>query len=315
MRVVSVLNLILVLVLYLGACAPPPADLAPAGDRQDDRLLPRVPRPHATESDEAPGRWHLWAASPWVLDAVHDPWSGDAATAERWFFGSIADVEHDASGLWLALEQAGAIVTMSASLDVTATYTEVSAPTSLAAGEERIYVADDDLGLLAFERGQLGLGALMASSPTQAQALVATHLGLFAAVAQPQGGAAVVHFDVGLSVLGQWYSSAYARIEDIGYGPDGAIYIVDGGPCVFMFDNPEHIAGEVEPSRVFCRPGHAYHAVLPVEDSDGYLAHDEGIDVFREAATVEDSTPPAHVIQRDGWPGWNPRRLAHGWAH
>lgn len=315
MRVVWNITLSLVLALAVGACADPPADPTSGGTHLDDRWVPAPSRPGGPRPVAAPddGRWHLWVASPWSLDAVHDPWSPEAAGAERWFFGPIADVASTPSGIRVALE-AGAIVSMDASLKVTGVHSEgLSRPRAIATGDERLFVADADLGLFAFRSREDGLGALRAWTELRPHALVATPVGLFAAVAT-EGGDEVLVLDDELSVHGRWHSEAWSQIEDIGYGPDGAVYVVDGGPCVYMHDNPEHIGGEVPPTRSFCRPGRAYHGVLPVEDGDGYLAHDEGVDVFAEVTTVEDHVAPRHVIEGPEWPAWRPTHLAHGWA-
>lgn len=323
MRVVSNITLSLVSALMVGACADPPSGPASGGTRLDDRWVPAphapgLPRP-AAGPDGA--RWHLWVASPWSMDAVHDPWSPEAKGAERWFFGPIADVAPTADGILVALE-AGAVVSMDASLRVTAVHAEsLSRPRAIALDDERIFVADAELGLFAFRSTALGVGSLGDEVFASAEAwtdlrphgLVSTPVGLFAAVAAEKGDE-VVHLDGALSVVGRWRSTDWARIEDIGYGPDGAIYVVDGGPCVFMHDNPEHLDGTVVATRSFCRPDRAYHAVLPVEDGDGYLAHEDGIDVFAEISTVEDHVTPRHVLLGPDWPMWHPRHLAHGWA-
>jgi len=316
MRVVFKFNLSLVLALMVGACADPPADPTPGGAHHDDRWVPAPSEPGRPRPVTAPddGRWHLWVASPWSVDAVHDPWSPEALEAERWFFGPIVDVASTSKGIVVALE-AGAIVSMDASLQVTAVQSPgLSHPRALAVGNEDVFVADADLGLFAFRSTEAGIGAPRAWADHRPHALVDTHVGLFAAVTT-EAGDEVMRLDEDLSVSGRWHSAAWTHIEGLGYGPDGAIYVVDGGPCVYMHDNPEHIVGQVEPTRTFCRSGRAYHGVLPVEDGDGYLAHDEGIDVFAEVTTVEDHVEPRHVIEGPNWPAWKPRFLAHGWAH
>lgn len=255
------------------------------------------------------------------MDAVHDPWSPEAKGAERWFFGPIADVASSAGGILVALE-AGAVVTMDASLQVTGVYADgLSRPQAIATRDEQLLVADADLGLFSFRSAELGEGSLgdevFASAEAWADlsphALVSTPVGIFAAVAMEHGDE-VVQLDDALSIVARWRSDEWARIEDVGYGPDGAIYVVDGGPCVFMHDNPEQLDGVVASTRRFCHPNRSYHAVLPVEDGDGYLAHDDGIDVFAEISTVEDHVSPRHVMLGPTWPKWHPRHLAHGWA-
>ncbi|MEM9691947.1 MAG: hypothetical protein AAGA56_05350 [Myxococcota bacterium] len=262
-----------------------------------------------------PHRWRLWLVDGAAIVAFEESDTGREEPANRLVSEPWIDIAQAGErGPIIAGSEEGVLARLDGSLRVDAWERRVRGLLSLQAleaDEDWVYLLDRNRGLCVLAPNELGA----ATSPSircaewgrGAVAITRSSRGLYLA----ENGAGRVTFIFAADWMApsrRFSSPAIHSVTDLGYGPDGALYVTDGGPCVSIIHNPHLREGTIEPDQRFCRPGHAFRSILVTPDGRGYLAGAApAIDVFEELGWTEmegdhyrislPGRPPRHVIR------------------